>query len=152
MIDHSAEFRRCLIECDIPAVRKLWGFLAPHLSQPKTEHEALTTLHMARTQMDSIPLKLRAYSHRWLLDQGYPSQLPDELKPRAEQICPKIVDAVGISVNTRSLEFEPIVALVRAAMEDAVNDAYSNRIRPSVERIKEMMRAARAKVIKKVLG
>lgn len=151
-ISHSTEFRRCIIDIDIPAARKLWRHVAPHFPQPKTDHEALTTIHMARTQMDAMPMQMRAYSHRWLLDSGYPSQLPDELKPQAERMYPRIIEAVGLSINSSSPHLKPVADMVRIAMENTINDAYSNRVRPSLDQIKDMMAQARVKIIKKLLG
>src|SRR5882724_2493650 len=113
---HAAEFRRCLEECDISAVRKLWWHLAPNLHQPASDHEALATIHRARTEAAWMRLRPRAYSHRWLLDHGYPSALPDELKPKAERLYPRIVEAVGISVNVTSPILKPLMALVHQAM------------------------------------
>jgi hypothetical protein len=74
----------------------------------ESDAEALVTLHHARTQAESIALKLRAWSHRWLLEHGYPSGLPDHLKPSAERIYPRVVEGVGISVNFRSPILQPI--------------------------------------------
>src|SRR5882724_6378311 len=121
---HAAEFRRCLEECDISAVRKLWWHLAPDLHKPASDHEALATIHRARTEAVWMHLRLRAYSHRWLLDHGYPSALPDELKPKAERLYPQIVEAVGISVNTVSSRLKPLAVIIRQNMADAVMEAY----------------------------
>jgi hypothetical protein len=125
-MDVAAEFRRCLEELDAPGVRKLWRHVSPHLPAPADDAEALSALHMARTVAEAMPLKLRAYSHRWLLDHGLPSQLPDRLKPSAERLYPRVVDAVGISVNFSSPLLKPAEALVRKPMEDAVMDCFAN--------------------------
>src|SRR6266403_1167373 len=95
-------FRRCLIDLDVAAARKLWAQTRPGFVRPDNDKEMLIVLHHARTQASSIALRQRAWSHRWLLDHGYPSGLPDKLKPRAERIYPRVVEAVGISVNARS--------------------------------------------------
>ena len=122
-MDIASEMRRCLVDLDVVGVKKVWKFVAPHLPQPKTNQEALTALHAARTAAESVPFKLRAYSHRWLTEQTLPSFLPDRLKPRAERLYPKIVDGVGISVGSKY----PVVATaVRGAMEYAVEDCYAN--------------------------
>ena len=83
---HAAEARRCIRECDVAQMRKLWQHIAPHLPQPKDDVEALTSMHYARTVAEFVPLNGRAYSHRWLIDNGYPSGLPDraEAKGRAD--------------------------------------------------------------------
>lgn len=68
-LQHAAEFRRCLEQLDVPGIRKLWAHVSPHLAQPKTDLEALTTLHIARTQAESLPLRLRQYSYKWLRER-----------------------------------------------------------------------------------
>jgi hypothetical protein len=85
-VEHSAELLRCLRDGDVTAIRRLYREIAPHLPQPSSDVEAWASLHHARTQVEALPLKLRAYSHRWLLDQGLPSGLPDALKPLAERM------------------------------------------------------------------
>ena len=122
----SNEFRRCLEECDTKSFRSISATVSPHLPQPDNDSEALITIHMARTQSESIAFRLRAYSHRWLTDQGLPSQLPDQLKPKAERIYPKIVQAVGISVNMSSPELQPAAKLIEHAMGQAVEDCFAN--------------------------
>ena len=104
-------------------------------------------LHHARTQAASMPLNLRAYSHRWLLDHGYPSGLPDELKPRAERIYPRVASAVGISVNVRSAFMKPVAEALRGAMSDAVMDAYADgKTDPAF--VSARMREAREKIMR----
>lgn len=150
-MQHNAEFRRCLEQADIDGIRKLWKHVSPHLPQPKTDAEALVAVHRARTQSQSIAFKLRAYSHRWLTDQGYQSGLPDELKPRAERIYPKVVDAVGISVNFRTLEFKPVAALVQGAMSDAVLESFADHVTDPVK-VSARMAEAKRKTIRGLLG
>jgi hypothetical protein len=148
---HSAEFRRCLEALDVAAMRKLWRRVSPHLAQPKDDAEALATIHHARTQSESIGLKLRAWSHRWLLERGYPSGLPDHMKPAAERLYPRVVESVGISVNFSSPILQPIAAEVRGAMEHAVQDAYaSKRTEPAFLRAR--MQEARETTMRKLVG
>lgn len=144
MNDH---FRQALEECDVALVRKLWAHVSPHLPQPKTDHEALITIHVARTAASTIAFKLRAYSHRWLIDNGYPSQLPDELKPKAERIYPSIADAVGVSVRAGSPERKPLAEAVEKAMSDAVAESYADGKRDPLI-VKERMREARIKILR----
>lgn len=147
----QSEFQRCLIDLDIPAAKKLWAHCFPHLAQPADDNQTLFMLHRARTEAQSIPLKLRAYSHRWLLDNGYPSGLPDELKPKAERMYPKIVTGVGISVNFKSTELKPVADAVHRAMSDAVMTAYAdNETDPAI--VKALMMQARKKTISGLLG
>jgi hypothetical protein len=89
----SAAMRSILKDLDVHAAKRAWG-------EPD-DAKTLVMLHMARTAAKSIPMGLRAYSHRWLVDHGLPSQLPDELKPKAERMYPQVVSAVGIAVKMR---------------------------------------------------
>jgi hypothetical protein len=145
--EYSDHFRRALEECDVVTVRKLWAHIAPGMPQPVTDFEALVTIHHARTQTISIRLKQRAYSHRWLLDHDLPSGLPDELKPRAERLYPRVVHAVGVSVNSLSGRMAPLAVELRQAMSDAVADAYADhQTEPGF--VKARMFDAYAKVLK----
>jgi hypothetical protein len=144
---HSAEFRRCLVECDVAGIRALWSHVSPNMPQPPDDAAALIAIHIARTQAESVPLKLRAYSHRWLLDNGYPSQLPDNLKPSAERIYPRIASAVGVCVKAGSEWRKPLAAAMQQAMSDAVAEAYADG-RTEPEFVKARMGEARAKVLR----
>lgn len=132
-------------------VRALWAHIAPNLPQPSTDAEALATIHRARTEMRSIPLKLRAYSHRWLEDHGLPSGLPDELKPKAERIYPRIAEAVGVSANFRSPILKPAQPIVQGAMSDAVLECFADR-RTEPAFVKSRMLEAKDFAIRKLFG
>lgn len=119
-------FRNLLERGDVEGLRAFWRQASPHLPQPETREQAEIVMHRARTEAESVPLKKRAYSHRWLCDRGLPSGLPDELKPRAERIYPRVVEAVGISVNARSEMLKPLARQVERAMADAVEEAYAD--------------------------
>jgi len=143
--------RRALENHDVEACRQLWIAIAPHLPQPQNETDAYITMHHACTRTESIRFRSRAYSHRWLIDNGYPSGLPDELKPKAERLYPKIVDAVGIACGVSSSFMKPIVPIIRGAMENVVLDHYADGINdPKI--IKPRMMDARRQAIKKLLG
>lgn len=150
-VQHSAEFSRCLVTCDVVGIRRLWKHVAPHLPQPGSDRDALVAIHHARTQAKSISLRLRAYSHRWLLDNGYPSGLPDELKPRAERMYPKVVEGVGIAVKAGSALMQPIAPIIRGAMEDVVREAYADGKTDPVF-VKGRMLEARKVALKKLMG
>lgn len=140
------DFRRCLVECDIAGIRRLWAHVSPHLPQPGSDHEALATIHRARTEAASITLRLRAYSHRWLVDHGYPSGLPDELKPKAERLYPRVAEGVGIA----ALRSQPHTPIVQAVMRDAVMECYADgKTEPGF--VRERMMEARVKE-RKALG
>jgi hypothetical protein len=145
---YSTELRRYLEAGDVTGVRRLWQHEFPHLPQPQDDEEALVVLHMARTAAATIPLNLRAYSYRWLLDHGFPSQLPDELKPAAERMYPKVVTAVGISVNATSELLRPAMAEIHKAMEDAVLEAYGDGKEGDVQHIRNRMKEARERAVK----
>lgn len=144
---HSAEFNRCMVELDVPAARALWAVVFPHLPAPSGDAATLAMLHYARTISEPMRFRLRAYSHAWLGDHGFPSGLPDELKPRAERLYPRIVDAVGIAVKTPPHRRELGVA-VHDAMRDVVMNHYADGIH-APEIIRPRMLEARALVHKR---
>lgn len=121
-MQHTAELRRCLLEVDVDGIVKLWRHVAPHLPQPTNSFEATAAIHMARVQMESMPLKSRYYSHCWLRDAALPSQLPDALKPSAERMFPVGARAVAIAVKNVT----PLALGVRGVMEDAVRETYAD--------------------------
>lgn len=137
----NAEFRAILIDADAAKARAAWASIAPHLPQPATDADALVSLHMARTQSQAIPPRLRYYSHRWLTERGLPSQLPDRLRAPADRMYPKKVDAVGVSVRSKI----PLVRdAITGAMNYAVEDCYANGDRDPLI-VKPQMMAARAR-------
>ncbi len=140
-------FLRCLIDLDVGAVRKLWAQAFAGEHQPKDDNEALIALHHARTQAQSVPFDRRAYSHRWLAERGLPSGLPDELKPKAERVSPRIVEAVGVSVKAMSEASIPLARAIERAMSDAVADAYADGNR-NPDFIKQRMNEARARAMR----
>lgn len=129
----------------------MWSQLAPHLPQPKTDDEAEAIMHLARTETWSIPLRPRAYSHRWLLERGLPSRLPDRLKPRAERLYPQVVEGVGISLNTNKEWLKPAIPIIRGAMEDAVSEAYADG-RTNPDFVRTRMQEARSKATLQLFG
>jgi len=149
---HSAEFRRCLDTLDVEGIKRLWEHVSPHLPQPKSDHEALATLHMARTSAESIAHGKRFYSHRWLLDNNFPSSLPDRLKPSAEKMYPTPTQGVGISVNSRSPLIKPVTKLVEKAMSDVVIDIYADNSNPDPQIVRKHMMEARKTTYQKLLG
>lgn len=146
------DFRRILIELDVAGARALWAKTAPKATQPASDGEALATLHMARTAAVTVPFKARAYSHCWLLDHGFPSQLPDRLKPRAERLYPREVRAVGIAVHATNELFKPIVPLVRGAMEDAVLECFADGHERNSELVRARMIEAKRTAVRKLIG
>jgi len=143
-------FRQCLEEMDVAGIRKLWRARAPPPHPPVDDREAEATLHRARTDGRVLSLKQLAYSHRWLEDRGYPSGLPDDLKPKAERIYPRIVEGVGISVHIGSPVLRPAIPIIRGAMEEVVLDEYAGKVQ--IERLKGRMREAKEKTVRKLFG
>ena len=132
------DIRRCLVDMDVAGMRAAWLVAAPHLPQPTADSDTIAAMHVARTVAESIPLRHRAYSHRWLTERALPSQLPDHLKAAAERLYPKIVASVGIAVRSK---YPEIVTRVRGSMEYAVNDCYAMGDEDPVIVKREMMEA-----------
>ena len=144
-------FRNLLEAGDVVGLMAFWAEVMPGMPQVKGYQEAETAMHMARTSAESVSLKARAYSHRWLTERDLPSQLPDEIKPRAERMYPVVVDAVGISVGSMSALTELATAPVQRAMEAAVEEAYADN-RRDPEFVTVRMNEARDREIKALFG
>lgn len=148
---HSNELRLCLERLDIHGLRALWKSAAPHLPQVESDADALICAHAARTSANSIPLKMRAYSHRWLCERNIPSQLPDHLKQSAERLYPRIADSVGVSVNATMPELKPIAAYIQDRISDAVAESYADGVKePALVTLR--MQEARVKARAYVFG
>lgn len=117
----AAEFRQALILGDWATCARAWVKLNPGLPIP-SKLEAQKIMHLARTAANSIPLDARAYSHRWCLDMGLPSQLPDNLKPKAERLYPNVVEVVAVMSMK---PHEPLNAALNGAAMYAVRDALA---------------------------
>lgn len=149
---HSASFKDCLVRLDVEKMRKLWAHVSPHLPQPTTDAEIMATMHHARTQANSMTIRERAYSHAWLTERGFPSGLPDKLKPSATRLYPVVVKAVGISMNFRSKWMKPAADEVRQSMEAAVMDVHAHGKIDDSKFVKARMEEARSKTMQKLFG
>lgn len=129
-------------------IKAVWRHVSLHLPQPQTDREALVAIHYARTLAQSIPFKLRAYSHRYLLDNGFSSGLPDDFKPKAERIYPRIVEGVGIAVRAASEYSKLIAPVIQGAMSDAVSEAYADGLTDPAF-VSQRMKEARERVLKR---
>jgi hypothetical protein len=140
---------RILMEADFRALRRHWADLFPHAAEhgPKSDKDAEFSLHYARTITKNVPLGMRQYSHRFLEERGLPSGLPDELKPTAERIEPRVVAAVGITVGTK-----PYSPLIRRSMENAVLEAEADGRLEDDEFVRGRIQEARSKTIKELFG
>lgn len=125
---YSAEMRRCLEEVDVAAMRRLSRHLFPHLPEQNSDMDVITSIHIARTQASWLAFKKRAYSHAWLTDRAMPSSLPDNLRPRAERLYPRVVEGVGIASRSAGShdELKRMIGLGSVqAMSNVVNDYYA---------------------------
>lgn len=147
---YSDEFVTILEELDVAAARKLWAAELPYLDQPKTDDDALVQLHATRTGAFRVSLRARAFSHRWLLERGWPSLLPDHLRPRAERLYPRVAEAVGIAVGFSSPLLKPIVQPLLRVMETSVLETLGDGVTDPVV-IKERMLAAKDRELRKLL-
>lgn len=144
-MNHAAEFRRCLVDLDVVGVCDLWFAIAPGLPQPKNNEETLISLHHARTQAESMPDKLRCYSHAWLCERSLPSGLPDRLKAKADRLYPRVVKAVGIAVKSLSPAGNERARAIEKAMSDAVKECYADGV-TDPKLIKARINAARLRI------
>lgn len=140
-----SEILTILENVDVPAARSFWRRF-PHMPQPASDGEAVKLIHITRTAAPDVKFKCRAYSHAWLLGQGFASLLPDELKPKAERLYPVVASAVGISVNSK---YEAVRNEVRGSMEDVVENAYADGKTDPLY-IKPRMMEARQRAIKRL--
>lgn len=115
--------RRCIMEADAATALRLWPEIFPQYPPLGTEADALVVLHTARTAMQTIPPRQRFWSHRWLRERGLPSRLPDNLRPRAERMYPKIAEGVLIAINTK---YPAVRVAIQRATSDAIMDCYAN--------------------------
>jgi hypothetical protein len=143
----QSEFRLILASLDVQAARRYAARHEAHLPRLGSDFEVLALLHCARTATQTIVPRLRFYSHRWLLDHGLPSQLPDRLRPSAERMYPKIVRAVGVAVGSKHAEVKHAIT---GAMNGAINDCYANGDTDDLI-VSTQMREARARE-RKALG
>lgn len=144
----QSDFHAALESGDARLAQRLATILFPHLPQ---EVDPEISMHMARTQIPTLSFRARAYSHRWLIERGLPSQLPDELKPKAERVYPVIADAVFVSANSNSPILKPVMPLVQGAMSDAVEDCYANGDKDP-QLIRQRIQEARRKSIRQLVG
>ena len=99
-----------------------------------------------------ISFNARAYSHRWLSDNGYESQLPDNLKPKAERLYPAIHEAVGLAIGAKRGLGMAIKPHVEGAMIYAINEVYADYKRPFAPTVKKRMFEAKDYITKKLIG
>lgn len=146
------DFRAALMDGDVRLLRRIWARAMPHLPQPKDAADAEVCLHVARTATKSIPLKLRAYSHRWLVERELPSQLPDELKPEAERLYPKIAASVGYGWNSNSTILKPAKPIIERAVGDRIEELAADGQLGNIQLVRDEMRITKDKTLKSLFG
>lgn len=126
--------------------------LYPHMPPPENDLAVDAAMHLARTDTPAISFRARAWSHRWLTERGLPSRLPDDLKPRAERLYPRVVEAVFVSANTNSPFLKPVAKLVQASMCDAVEEAAADGKLGDPGFVRARMEQARVRTFQQLLG
>jgi len=121
----ASEAFRCLDELDVEGMKKVHARVFPHLPIGSDE-TILKTLHIARTSCEKLAFWKRAYSHSWLEERNLPSRLPDHLKKRADRLYPRVVGAVGISINFKAPDLKPAGDMIQSAMSAEVEDCYAD--------------------------
>lgn len=140
-----SEFRSALADGDALRVAELWGELFPQMPQPENTDECEVVLHQARTAAESLRLEKRLYSHAWLDERGWPSQLPDDLRPPPQRRGkPVIVSAVGVSVNAMNAGRRDEAKAVEKVMADAAGEMVSCGILDRDRIVARMWEARRA--------
>ena len=147
----AASFRQLLEAGDVKRLRAAWHQVASGMPQPENDEQAEIVMHMTRTKSETVTLRARAYSHRWLTERMLPSSLPDDLKAPAERLFPRVVEAVGVSVNFGSPYLAPAAAEVRGAIEASIEDCYANGD-TAVVVVKAQMGAARDRTLRALFG
>jgi hypothetical protein len=126
MSKHSDVMYRCIRDCDAELAMRLWKEERPDAPQPENIYQATMMLHYARTQLNSMPHKLRFYSHAWLRDNNMPSALPDHLKSKAERMHPVEFKAVGIASGSGPGCKGPFNYAIEKVMSDAVLETFAD--------------------------
>jgi hypothetical protein len=130
--DVGAAFRSCITRLDVKGIRNLHRRFNPHLPQPKDDEEALTSLHIARTQAKFLSERERQYSRDWL----------------AERQTGRIAHAVGVSVGMPSQPLNSRQEDVRDAMSDSAGESYKKGLDldKDAPEVKGRMMEARRKI------
>jgi len=148
LVHYANELVGYLEAVDVEGMRILWGNVAPHMPL-HDDAGMVVAIHMARTQTEAVRFRLRAYSHAWLMERGYPSLLPDELRPKAQRIYPVIAPGVGIAVRSK---YEEVKIAVERAMRDAVLEAEAAGRLTDAPFVRARMGEARRHAVKKLFG
>lgn len=146
------QFRQALEAGDLDTLCAIWTEAMPHLPQTPRERVEIV-MHRARTETETLPLRARAYSHRWLTERGHPSALPDRLRASAERLYPKPVEGVGFSQKISFAPLRGAGSLIERAVHNAIEDVYANEgPHPDVCLVKRQMAEAKTDEVKRLFG
>lgn len=126
MAQANDQFRDLLESGDFRQLRRVASRLMPHLPPPASDAEAEQVMHIARTGSVMVSFDRRAWSHRWLTERGLPSALPDDLKPKAERLCPIVHEGVGFAYAPTSALLRPAADEIAGDVHAAIRDCYAN--------------------------
>jgi len=123
---YSDAMMRCIRDIDAELAMRIWRQERPAAPQPENVHQATMMLHYARTRLPNMPQKLRFYSHSWLLGNGFPSSLPDHLRPKAERMYPVKVAVVGVASGSGPGRKGMFNRAIEKVMSDAVLETQAD--------------------------
>jgi hypothetical protein len=142
-VKHGAEFRRCLLHCDIIGLMAIHRHTSPHLKELSVA-DAWVALHIARVDVSNFPFNVRQYSIEWLKDHGF-EKIDGQWQRTAEYQKKIFAQAVGISSNRAGGTKTRFNREVEKVMSDAVLNSLAKGItEPQMQR--ESMMKARAKL------
>lgn len=125
-MEHSAEFRRCLVELDVESIKKISRHVSPNMPQPRNDYEVLCALHLARTKTPTLPAKLIEYSKNWL----------------SERTIGKVISTVGVTVGA-----PPYRRKQALAIRDAMSDSVKTSIKEGIDLDKEAVEVKKRMLI-----
>lgn len=146
----SGAFRQALADGDIRRVRELWAGAFPRMPQPENDGEAEVAMHHARTGAKSIPLAGRLYSHAWLDERGFPSALPDDMRPPPQRRHPVVFQAVGVAIMARRPERREEAKALERVMADAAGEMIACGITDPARLSRRMWEAREAFILGRI--
>lgn len=142
-VAHGAEFRRCLLHCDLNGLMALHRHTSPHLPE-MTVPDAMIAMHMARADTTNFSRKVRQYSAAWLADHGF-EKADGQWRRTADYEAKLFAEAVGISSMRPGGGKSRFNRRVETVMQDALLNCIAKGVREP-EMQKENMLKARAKL------
>ena len=125
-VKHGAEFRRCLLECDVRGLIAVHQHIAPY-DTPLSPRDATISMHMARADVPDFPRKVRQYSAAWLKDHGYVKE--DGQWRRSDALEQQVfAEGVGISSSTISGHKYKLHHDIERGMSDVLLNAIAKGI------------------------